>query len=81
MNKMMVLVGTVVLATTGFGADLGSVTKDGFTVRFAECRKCPHRMRLDADAKGVILRCKDNLMSRGHRAVDQEIPSSPVIEC
>ena len=55
MNKMMVLVGTVVLATTGFGADLGSVTKDGFTVRFAECRKCPHRMRLDADAKGATV--------------------------
>ena len=55
MNKMMVLVGTVVLATTGFGADLGSVSKDGFTVRFAECRKCPHRMRLDADAKGATV--------------------------
>ena len=40
---------------TGFGADLGSVERDGFTVRFDACRTCPFRMRLDADARAPII--------------------------
>ena len=55
MNKTMMTVGALALAMTGFGADLGSVQKDGFTVRFAECHKCRYRMRLDADAKGATV--------------------------
>lgn len=55
MNKMLMQIGAAVLAMTGFGADLGSVRKDGLTVRFAECRKCPHRMKFDADAKGATV--------------------------
>ena len=55
MNKMLMQIGAAVLAMTGFGADLGSVRKDGLTVRFAECRKCPHRMRFAADAKGATV--------------------------
>ncbi len=62
MHKTMTAA-TLVLAMTGFGADLETVRQGEFTVRFLECPKCPYRGRLDADAKGAavnLVRLRDD---------------------
>jgi len=66
MNKVMMTLGITLITLTGFSSDLETVEKEGFTVRFDDCRKCPYRMRLDADAKGAtvnVARLKDDCPS------------------